>query len=974
MAVGAAILLLHAGAGGAQTAGAIGGRVVDSSSSALSGATVEATGSSLPTRAARTGNDGGFLLPGMPPGTYRLRVSLAGFRPAESQVDVAAGVTSNVDFSLEVAIEESVLVANSPLAVDLTSTATGTSYGATVISRLPVVRNYADVVTSNPGVSLDRGETQGGRNLPLAIDGATSAENQWSIDGVNTTGVAFGTQGKAISREFVEEVQVVTGGYPAEYGRALGGLVTVVTKSGGNQLHGEGFLYFDSFDTIAQKVFRPEEDSSLQSMGFTAGDRFDYGVDLGGYILKDRLWFFAGYNPVHLGAEVSRVTPSRDVSIDDRFPLDSADAIYSGKLTWNVSPETTLVGTVFADRFSSSGAAAADPRQTFGTIGVRAPFSLDPATWDSRTNQGGTDYGIRLTQLLGVRAALTAQASSHHDRNDLTPTGDGVNYRLQTCEGGTPDDPCNPPRADPISESGGFGVVPTGNVSSRRQFAAGVAIFEGNHALKAGGDYLDDRTQGTSYWTGGSSLRLLNEYGQLYYLHRFYSVSADDPTPVPSIFSAARALDSSAYAQDSWRIAAGVTLNVGLRWDGQRTKDYVGRTVLSLVEQWQPRLGLAWDPWHDGRTRISASLGRFSYDLPTEQAAAAFGDFTVRSVYNFDPNSLVQDPNVIHYSQSIVESGGGPFGSPVDPGVRAAYQDELTIGAERLLNSSLTVGLQATYRRLGTAIENRCDLNPDDPLANGSTCAIINPGSNAIFARGGVSTCNGLDGDWLDCDLSDQATPPAKRIYRGIQLLARYAVGTRLWIQASYVYSSLRGNYDGGVNENTYGEATPGGNSDFDFPALWHNAYGILSLDRPHRGRLDGYWASPWRVSLGLRSFVESGAPRNRMGWFDDTYGSAVYLLPRGSAGRLPVLWRVDLTLQYPIAIGPATLTVEGSLENVFNKQIPISRDDAWSNGPPEGFPATIFDPDQDQNNSNYGKVTGRQDPRAFRAAMHISF
>src|SRR5439155_16789796 len=129
--------------------------------------------------------------------------------------------------------------------VDTTSTVIGTNYTSRLISRLPVQRNYADIVRADPAVSVDRGETQD-RSLALSIHGATSVENQWLIDGVNTTNVLKGFQGKTLNNEFVDEVQVVTGGYQAEYGRAMGGVVKVITKSGGNELRGGTFVYYDS--------------------------------------------------------------------------------------------------------------------------------------------------------------------------------------------------------------------------------------------------------------------------------------------------------------------------------------------------------------------------------------------------------------------------------------------------------------------------------------------------------------------------------------------------------------------------------------------------------------------------------------------------------------------------------------------------------------------------------------------------------
>ncbi len=131
----------------------------------------------------------------------------------------------------------------------------------------------------------------------MTVYGATSAENQWIIDGVNTTNVFSGQQGKAMSSEFVQEVEVKTDGYSAEYGRALGGVINVVTKSGGNTYHGDGFFYFDSDATFAEQVFT-DQDLGAQEMRVADYHRLDYGLDLGGYVLKDKLWFFGAYNRV----------------------------------------------------------------------------------------------------------------------------------------------------------------------------------------------------------------------------------------------------------------------------------------------------------------------------------------------------------------------------------------------------------------------------------------------------------------------------------------------------------------------------------------------------------------------------------------------------------------------------------------------------------------------------------------------------
>ena len=213
------------------------------------------------------------------------------------------------------------------------------------------------------------------------------------------------------------------------------------------------------------------------------------------------------------------------------------------------------------------------------------------------------------------------------------------------------------------------------------------------------------------------------------------------------------------------------------------------------------------------------------------------------------------------------------------------------------------------------------------------------------YARGDAPTCNGAweNPDWLSALQIRARRLRLPAACTGASSSSRAkSIGDHLWLQASYVYSSLRGNYDGGVNEGGYDQTWPGITGDIDYPAVWHNGYGILALDRPHRLRLDGYWATPWRLAVGLQAFVESGAPLNKMGYFNGNCGSCVFLVPRGSAGRLPTLWEANLTLSYPIVMGPTTVTLQAYFFNLFNKQIAVARNDAWARTLlPEGFRTT---------------------------------
>jgi hypothetical protein len=480
------------------------------------------------------------------------------------------------------------------------------------------------------------------------------------------------------------------------------------------------------------------------------------------------------------------------------------------------------------------------------------------------------------------------------------------------------------------------------------------------------------RSNATARYTGQQVVNRRNEFGESYYLHHFFAASAVNPTLISRFHTGAQVRDYGAYLQDSWKAAPGLTLNLGLRWDGERTRNYAGEIVFRDDNQWQPRIGVAWDPWRNGATKIYAFAGRFSYALPTAAATSLFNSSTIVDSYNFDPVSVVQDPGVFNHPRVTVSTGG--ISVPVDAGLEGFSQDELLVGVERLLRPGLTVGLKGTYRTLNDAIAMRADLDYMSPRNNYGSYAVINPGSNGDYARGAVPICNSLDEPAARCSATGPASPRPRRLYRGIEVLVRQSLGNRLWLQASYIYSSLRGNTDGAINEGALNETSPGATSGFYYSQMWHNAYGALALDRPHRFRLDGYWTTPWRLAIGLQAFVESGAPYNRLGYLNGIVGPVVYLEPRGSAGRLPTQWEANLQLAYPMAVGPVTVTLQGYVFNAFNNQIANTVDEVWSWSPPAGYPDTIYDPNQVQDNPTYGQVTWRYPPRSFRAGLRVAF
>jgi hypothetical protein len=701
-------------------------------------------------------------------------------------------------------------------------------------------------------------------------------------------------------------------------------------------------------------------------MRVTPERRADYGGDLGGYIFRDKLWFFAAYDWIDTPGTTSRFVSTPAVPSTMLFPRDETDNLYSGKLTWNVASHTNLVATGFYDPSTISGAARV------GTAGGNI-VSPDPSTWETERKIGGFDFGLRGNQLLGSWAVLTAQTSRHRERFELFASGAGNTMRTEdwTCVGGTPEKTCDFP-IQANSVTGGLGFVGgprQRNTSQRDQYRLDGALYWRDHELRLGGDYQNGKTTAVTSITGGQLVQKFNENGQTYYSHYFFSKSPTDLTLVDDV-NEARSFDYGLFLQDSWKPVPNLTVNAGLRGDQQKMKNSMGETVLNLTGQWQPRLGVVWDPSGKGSAKIYASAGRFYYSIPTELSIFSYGTTTAAQTFNFDPVDKAQNPAVIEHEKPRVFVTG--FREPVDSGLKGIYQDELAVGIEKLLDPTFSVGVKGTYRRLGRVIEDRCDLDYTAPENGENTCAIFNPGSDGRYARGDFAACNGLDGKFYLCQQGAEPIGPSRRLYRGIELLARKSFGQELWLQASYVYSSLRGNYNGIVT--AVGQTDPAVSADYDYPQLQHNDYGRLYLDRPHSFRLDMSYATPFRVFVGLQGYVQAGAPQDRLGYFNSHYRAAINLVARGEAKTLPTLWEANLTVGYPILVGPATVTLQAYAFNLFNNQIETQEDVGCTTSRPAGYPGTLYDPTVPCNNPNYGQILARQSPRLLRGMVRVSF
>ncbi len=489
----------------AQTTGTITGRATDDNGGPLPGASIEARSDALQgTKTAVTQADGLFRLTLLPPGTYSVTATLQGFARVQKVVVVLLDRSATVDFRLSPSATAEVTVTAGAPTIDTTSTTLGNNVTQRSIQSLPTARNYASVVQTVAGTSTDNANSD---QTALTVYGSSGAENGYLIDGINTTNVEYGLQGKELNFEFIQEIDVKTGGYEAEHGRATGGIVNVITRSGGNEYHGDAFGYYTDNSLQASN-----KNIGATLQGATVGfRREDFGADLGGPILKDRLWFFGAYDWVQNTVDNQLTSGPFEGSI---IPTKSTRNLGSAKLTWTVASGHSVVASYIQD-----------PRTDTGAINdANHTLNGDLLTFLGEQQFGGRDYALRYDGILTSQVSLSFQGARHDEQNSVGPSttaGDTIEY-IDT-------------RADNF-QTGGFGLVQ--QKSFVRYFAGGSATFyAGNHEIKTGLEWEQETADVVKRMSGGQQVTIFDNplnAAQPIYQHFYWTI----PTATVNPFNA----------------------------------------------------------------------------------------------------------------------------------------------------------------------------------------------------------------------------------------------------------------------------------------------------------------------------------------------------------------------------------------------------------------------------------------------------
>jgi Carboxypeptidase regulatory-like domain/TonB-dependent Receptor Plug Domain len=921
--------------------GGINGVITDPSGAVLPGATVTVTSKTTGAVRSVTTNDSGmYNLPDLDPGHYGVKVELSGFSRAEiDDINVLLGKTLKVDTALKVGnMSESVQVTAEKPAIDLRSTVVAHNVTAEEIDRMPKGRSFQSIALTAP--SVNSGEIEGG----FQVNGASGAENAFTVDGVVTNSLVDGRSRQNTVFEYIQEVQVKTTGIAAEYGGALGGVISAVTKSGGNRHTGEAHYYYEgsslSAGPVKRLVLDPVDDKTVSYVqdDKDPDHKNEIGGSIGGPILKDRLFYFGSYSP-RFARRTNSYLFNNGTDPGDMKRKQTYQQAF-GKVTYS-SSRFTAAGSALYTPTTSEGTLSAyngsTPNSQVNTKAGLAPNGPRGFKQTQVSTTGNADF------ILNSSAFLSAKGAFFHDNYKDTGISSTTSYTYGTSAVGVAGVPqnlqfglnyANTPRAlivdKDLTTRGSFNLDYNQNLHA-----------VGFHTIKGGFGIQHTENDAQQAYPGG-------------YVNIFWDRSYTAPNGVTTgrgtygyyevnnrgVQGLAGANITSLYVQDQWVIGNRLSVNLGIRTEHEVVPSFregIDALDFGFGDKIAPRIGAAYDVRGDGRFKVYGSWGRYydwtKYELSRGSYGGDVWQVYYRGLDTLDLGSL----NLTNMPGKDLWTNPGSFRDrrvpnfdSTDPDIKPMYQDSTSVGTEYQFNSNMVLGVHYVHNNLPRTIE---DIGAVDE--HGDEVYIIgNPGEGlAEFQFPYTATPFG------------QPVPKPKRQYDALEFTLTRRFANNFFWNASYVYSRLYGNYAGlaateevstpttgtsiaTAQQQTGSIARPGGNAnrywDID-EVLWDShgnldPRGRLATDRPHVVKLSGSYLLPFGTQVGAFFYGGSGTPLTT--YVNTSNQTQVFVEGRGDMGRTDVLTRTDLLVSHELKLAAQKrLRLELNVLNVFNQK-----------------------------------------------------
>ena len=995
------------------TSGAIQGRVTDVTGQPVIGAVVHVTGPSVQGfLGTATDTSGNYNIPFVPAGRgYEVKVSADGYGTVVRKgIDVPLGTTVQLPFTMSSGQTQVVVTTAAPI-INMKSTSSGATLSSGMIESIPLARDSNQIAFLAPSAVSSGSSTPGNASL----SGSTGAENQYMINGMNVTNTDLGISSNGsmgngpnpnatmLNFDFIQDLQVLTGGLPPEYGGAMGGVVNAITRSGGNEYHGSLYAYYWNASTSAKGTTYNYNQNLTGNAGFT---QYDVGGDLGGYFIKDKLWFYLGYDynrfkdytslPVTSGDSFLSLNGQPAQSVFSGTQITDVNQInqqYAFKLTWNINPNQKLALSTFGNvdkegRYAALNvllptAAAYTYKDEPNNLSLQWNSTWSPKffsevvlsyhnehQWQTYDNAAANNNWVY--SYLG--AAQTYGGFRAYPKNQTDPTG----YTFDPSTGVT--DLLNGNFQPSLSDGGLNGVAKDKSEQANVKLT-NLFTWHGQHELSYGFQY-DNRdytpvfgnsgptnfispTPGPQFgqpaigglfiqWAPAAYLGLpTGPAGQqfVYIAQTYYS-----PMLRPSTTR-----KEALWINDNWSLTDYFTLKMGVRYSQQYIAGLVpGAESLTLRGNYDPRIGFTWDAAHNGKSKLYGFFGRYTEDMPTDMAVRSLNNEVSGFQYFYNPNltSYIPGPSVILGGTGEDVQGQTP-GMPVSTRIKSPATDEWILGYDYQVAPDFRLGTRLVYRQLVRTIE--------DFSFNGAQTYIIgNPDKWT-----GIPV-PGLNPNFTPNYSQTYYFPKPTRRYTALEITADKRMSNNWQMGGSYVLSRLEGNYEGlSSNDTLSGQLDPGINATYDLPQFLVNGFGLLPLDRTHVLKAYGSYTVPnIPLTFSANFQLQSGTPVSKYILLDWYGGGVGFYNQRGSDGRTPTTWTLDMAAQYNFKLWKSNLGLRIDIFNVTNNQKPLVLNEYYAHQASAGGPIEVYNP----ATSLFKKPWVAQAPRYLRVGIRWTF